>query len=77
MQGLAGKAGGRGISGFLASVLARGGLAGAAIERIADQGVAQMGQMDPDLMGAPGLQPALDQGGKGPVLPGPNRSSTR
>src|ERR1700685_3420864 len=49
-------------SGFLA----RG--PGAAILGIADQRVAQMGQMHPDLMGAPGFQPALDQGGDRPFL---------
>ena len=32
-----------------------------AVDRIADQGVADMGQMDPDLVGAAGLQPAGQQ----------------
>ena len=43
-----------------------GRLAGPAICGIADQGMAQMGEMDPDLMGAAGFQPAFDQGGEGP-----------
>src|ERR1700679_1867944 len=37
--------------------------AGAAIGRVADQGMAQMGQVHADLVRAAGLQPALDQRG--------------
>ncbi len=36
----------------------------AAILRIADQGMAQVGEMDADLVGAPGFQAAFDQGGE-------------
>ena len=37
----------------------------AAILGIADQGMAQMGHMHPNLVGAPGFQPAFHQRGKG------------
>ena len=40
--------------------------AGAAILGIADQGMAQMGEMDADLVGAPGFQAAFYQRGEGP-----------
>ena len=45
-------------------VLARGGLRRAAIGRVADQRMADMGQMHADLMCAPGLEPAFDQRGE-------------
>ncbi len=41
--------------------LCRGQPAPASIDRIADQGVPGMGHVRPDLVRAPGLQPALDQ----------------
>ena len=40
----------------------------AAIDRIADNRMADMGHMDADLMGASGLQPAFDQRGAGNFL---------
>ena len=52
-------------------------LAGAAIGRIADQGMAQMGQMHADLVGAPGFQPAFDQRGERPASRVRNVSITR
>ncbi len=36
-----------------------------AIQRVADDGMAQAGHMDANLMGASGGQPALDQAGPG------------
>ena len=36
----------------------------AAILRVANQGMAQMGEMDPDLVSAPGFQAAFDQRGE-------------
>ena len=40
-------------------------LAGAAVRRIADQGMAQMREMHADLMGAAGFEPAFHKTGKG------------
>ena len=45
--------------------LAAWGSAIAAILRVADQGMSQMGEVDPDLVGAPGFQPAFDQRSEG------------
>src|SRR6202042_114227 len=39
---------------------------GAAVSRVPDQGMAEMGQMHADLVRAPGLQPALDERGERP-----------
>ena len=47
------------------------GLEAGAIDRIAEQRMADMGEMDPDLVRAPGLQPARDQRRR------PSGSSTR
>jgi hypothetical protein len=58
VQGLAWKTRHGGARG---RVQAGSGAARAAIDRIADQGVAEMRHMDPDLVRAPGLQPAGDQ----------------
>src|SRR6202789_3410178 len=66
MQRLAREIARRLIGHGLRRVLRARRLAGAAIGRIADQRMAQMGQMHADLMGAPGLQPALDQAGERP-----------
>jgi hypothetical protein len=54
-------------------------LAAPAIDRIADQPVADMGHVHPDLVRAPGLQPAFDQraGGGAPKLPAPAPASPR
>ena len=41
------------------------GLAGCAVERIAYQGMADGGQVDPDLVGAAGMQGDLKGGGAG------------
>ena len=52
------------------------GVPGAAVLRIADQGMAQMGEMDADLVGAPGFQTAFDQGWQTAAPSGPNFSIT-
>ena len=36
---------------------------GPAVDRVAEQGMADRGHVDPDLVGPPGFEPAFDQGG--------------
>ncbi len=60
VQRLTRESGGRCKRGHLQFGLAPRGGAGAALLRIADQGMTQMGQVYADLVGAPGFQPAFD-----------------
>ena len=68
MQCLTGKAGRRSKCHFFLCGFRAGRLAGAAIGGIADQRMAKMGEMNPDLMGAAGLQAAFDQGSQRPRI---------
>ena len=63
VQGLPRKACCGPIGGNLRLAAAARRAAGTPVGRVADERVAQMGEMDPDLMGASGLEPAFDQGG--------------
>src|SRR5207244_2307427 len=57
------------ISGLLRWRFGAGRLAAASIGSIADQGMAEMGEMHPNLMRASGFEPALDKGRKGLFFP--------
>ena len=59
MEGLSAK--GRQGFGGLGGETGGPGLEAGAVDRIAHQRVADMGEMDPDLMGAAGLQPAGEE----------------
>src|SRR6516164_11009954 len=59
MQSLSAKGGERG-SGVVAE-LSSLGLEAAAIDVVAEQGMADRGEVDADLVGAPGLEPAGDE----------------
>src|SRR5258706_15740212 len=69
VQGLAGKDDSSVISGLLRRRSGAGRLAAASIGSIADQGMAEMGEMHPNLMRASGFEPALDKGRKGLFFP--------
>ena len=61
MQSLPRKAGRSTIGGDLRVIAAPGGTAGTPIGGVPDKRMPQMGEVDADLMGAPGLKSALDQ----------------
>lgn len=63
VQGLAVK-GDNGVRNFITKLLA-GALASAAVERIANQRMAEFGEMDPDLVGSAGFEAAIDKACKG------------
>ena len=52
------------------------GLEAGAVDRIAEQGVAGMGEMDANLMGPAGFQPAFDQAGGRLAILSQNLSNT-
>src|ERR1700681_4556297 len=65
MQGLTGKDDSGVISGLLHRRFGARRLAAASISSIADQRMAEMGEMHANLMGASGFQPALNEGREG------------
>ncbi len=76
VQRLARKAGRHRKGHFFLCGFRPGRLAGAAIGGIADQGVAEMGEVDADLVGASGFSRHSIREAKGRAS-GPNRSNTR
>ena len=65
MQGLPRKIGCGAIGGNLRFCAAPGGASGTPIGRIPDEWMSQMGEVNADLMGASGLEPAFDQRSEG------------